>query len=182
MPSPPSTSPTIVAETPRLIIRHLAPSDADALAAIISDPEVMRYSGSGARTYADAVKFIERAVTSYATDDGRGTWAMVRKDDGAMIGYCGYFTRENDGVTEHEIGYRLIHSCWGKGFATEAVAAVRDVALDRYGVTRLIALIDPPNLASIRVAEKIGMRHERDLFTHGRRMSVYVLEHHRGPE
>jgi RimJ/RimL family protein N-acetyltransferase len=66
-----------------------------------------------------------------------------------------------------EIGYRLARSAWGKGFATEAARAVRDVAVHTLGIKRLIAIIDPANTASIRVAQKIGMHHESEVRLEG---------------
>jgi len=68
-----------------------------------------------------------------------------------------------NGQPEIEIGYRLAKSAWGQGYATEAARSVRDFAFLTLGMKRLIAMIDPSNVASIRVAEKIGMRYERDV-------------------
>jgi RimJ/RimL family protein N-acetyltransferase len=66
-----------------------------------------------------------------------------------------------------EIGYRLRRSSWGNGYATEAARAVRDYAFTVRGRKRLIALIDPSNAASLRVAEKIGMHYEKDVLLKG---------------
>ena len=65
--------------------------------------------------------------------------------------------------TELEIGYALGREFWRQGYATEAATAVRNHALRSMHRTRLIAFIRPGNLASARVAEKLGMRHERDV-------------------
>jgi RimJ/RimL family protein N-acetyltransferase len=66
-----------------------------------------------------------------------------------------------------ELGYRLARSAWGKGYATEATIAVRDHAFTSLGMKRLIAIIDPSNLASVRVAEKLGMRFESEVMLEG---------------
>ena len=68
---------------------------------------------------------------------------------------------------EVEIGYRLRRSAWGQGYATEAAQEVRDYAFHTLGMKRLIAIIDPANVASIRVAEKIGMNYEQDVMFEG---------------
>jgi ribosomal-protein-alanine N-acetyltransferase len=68
-----------------------------------------------------------------------------------------------DGRMEIEVGFRLVRSCWGKGYATEAAGAVRDYAFDMLTVSRLISLVDPQNIASIRVVEKLGMCYEKDV-------------------
>jgi RimJ/RimL family protein N-acetyltransferase len=67
------------------------------------------------------------------------------------------------GRPEIELGYRLARLAWGRGYATEAAHAVRDLAFTTLGLKRLIAMIDPANGASIRVAEKIGMQYEKDI-------------------
>src|SRR4051812_40748374 len=85
-----------------------------------------------------------------------GLWAVVEKSTRDVIGYCGLSRFEDvGGQPETEVGYRLIRSAWGHGYATEAATAVRDYAFDTLSLTRLIAIIDPRNVASIRVAEKI---------------------------
>jgi [ribosomal protein S5]-alanine N-acetyltransferase len=164
-----------VAETPRLTIRRLTPDDLDALASLLADPQVMRYSYSGPRSRDSARMFIERAMASYREENGRGTWALIRKSDGAFIGFCGYFQRETGGGLRDEIGYRLFPFCWNQGFATEAAAAVRDVAFEQYNVEKLHAAINDGNSASMRVAEKIGMRYEHDFEIDGRVMKIYAM-------
>jgi RimJ/RimL family protein N-acetyltransferase len=62
-----------------------------------------------------------------------------------------------------EIGYDFRSDYWGQGLATEAAAAVRDFALDELGLPRVISLIRPENVASVRVSEKIGMAKEREI-------------------
>ena len=95
------------------------------------------------------------------------------------MGYCGlqHFP-DIDGQSEVEIAYRLIRRFWGQGFATEAVCAVRDFAFDSLKLSRLIAMIDPHNGASIRVAEKAEMIHEKDVMFEGYNHPdrVYVVE------
>jgi RimJ/RimL family protein N-acetyltransferase len=71
-------------------------------------------------------------------------------------------------VTELEVGYHIRAVLQGGGLATEAAAACRDYARDVLGVSRLIAIIDPRNRPSQRVAEKLGMVVERDSDNHGR--------------
>lgn len=69
---------------------------------------------------------------------------------------------------------------WGRGLATEATTAVRDLAFDTLKLDRLIALIDPANARSIRVAEKIGMSHEADVMQHGYTHADHVYAYSRG--
>jgi [ribosomal protein S5]-alanine N-acetyltransferase len=80
-------------------------------------------------------------------------WAIVLRDGGAVVGFCGFFVRPVKGTT---MGYAIVPEYRGRGLATEAAAAVLDWA-ERHGVD-VYSSIRPPNPASVRVLEKIGMR------------------------
>jgi len=156
-----------IAETDRLILRHFHVIDVDAIMSVFGDAEVMRY-GSGVQTPEWVAKWIRGCLEDYHAKWGFGLWAVVEKRTRCVIGYCG-LSRFADvgGQPETEIGYRLARVHWGKGFATEAAVAVRDYAFDHLSLKRLIAIIDPQNDASIRVATKLGMRYEKDvMFSH----------------
>jgi RimJ/RimL family protein N-acetyltransferase len=77
---------------------------------------------------------------------------------------------------ETELGWLLAREHWNHGYATEAALALRDWALDERGLTRLISLINPANLRSIRVAERLGERYERDVEVRGKAIRLYSLE------
>lgn len=133
---------------------------------VYGDPEVMRF-GDGPQTPEWVRDWIRRALACYE-QRGYGPWAVIEKHSGELIGYCGlFFYPDINGRPEIEIGYRLARAWWGRGYATEAVTAVRDFAFDTLGLSRLVALIDPANVASVRVAEKAGMRHEADVMLVG---------------
>lgn len=168
----------VIARTDRLTIRRWLEADLDAMIRVLGDPEVMRFSSGvmDARTVADWL----RARMDCATDGTTAApWAVVERATGATIGYCGFFALPDvDGSPETEIGYRLARDAWGKGYATEAALAVRDVGFAVLGLARLVAMIDPGNLRSIRVAEKIGMHYERDVMLEGYAHPdrLYVIE------
>lgn len=163
--------------TSRLHIRPLHILDHQPLMGVFGDPEVMRF-GDGAQDEAWAYAWLTAAI-AHEQRHGFSPYAVVDHGRTAVIGYCGlFFFPDVNGKPEVELGYRLIRSAWGRGYATEAATAVRDYAFGALRLTRLIALIDPQNTASIRVAEKLGMRHEQDVrfpgYTHPDR--VYALE------
>lgn len=152
--------------TKRLKLRPFRLHDQDALLAVFGDAEVMRF-GDGVRSADWVSNWLEACLKSYERQ-GFGPWAVAEKRTGQVIGYCGLFAYPDiNGRAEVEIGYRLARAWWEMGYATEAVVAVRDHAFDVLGLRRLIALIDPANLASIRVAEKAGMRYEADVMLEG---------------
>jgi RimJ/RimL family protein N-acetyltransferase len=160
-------------ETERLLIRALEADDAPPLAAMWADPDVTRHMG-GPRDHAQVLGRLE--------EDARGAplrfdlWPVIEKASGRVVGGCGLLDKEVDGRPEIELVYVFVRDVWGRGYATEAAAAVRDHAFRVLAVSRLIALIDPANAASGRVAEKVGMRFEREtLRPGGRSMRVYAL-------
>lgn len=152
--------------TERLFLRHFRARDDEAMCAIFCDPQVMRFS-DGVKTKQWVQTWLYTCLERYRTW-GFGPYAVVEQSKQELIGYCGlFFFPELDDNSETEIGYRLAWSAWGKGYATEAARAVRDYAFAALGLKRLIAMIDPSNLASIRVAEKIGMHYEKDIRLEG---------------
>ena len=171
--SPPRDS-RVVAETGRLLLRRIDQSDLDFFTDLFADAEVMRFS-LGQRTREQTREWIDKATAAYE-EHGYGPWCVLRKSDGAPIGSCGVVHQTVDGTAEVELGYRLAEPFWGQGFAPEAAAAVRDLAFGKYAVTRVIALIDPLNVRSIRVAEKIGMDWSTQTLKWGRRLRVYSAE------
>lgn len=153
--------------TRRLILRPLQNGDVEPLhARVFSDPEVMRF-GDGVQTRDWVQNWVDYHLARYSTL-GFGPSAVVEKQSQEVIGYCGlFYFPEINGQPEVEIGYRLARSAWGQGYATEAALAVRDYAFSKLGLKRLIAMIDPSNVASIRVADKLGMRYETEILLEG---------------
>lgn len=156
----------IMAETERLIIRRFHTLDVEAMTDIFGDAEVMQF-GAGVQTTNWIYNWIQDQFQNYSTW-GFGAWAAIEKRQAKVIGYCGLFHFPDvNGQPEVEIGYRFARAYWGQGYATEAALAVRDYAFRELGLPRLIAMIDPQNTASIRVAEKIGMCYETDVMFEG---------------
>jgi RimJ/RimL family protein N-acetyltransferase len=163
--------------TKHLFLRHFHILDEDAMYGVFGDAEVMKY-GDGPQTKEWIRDWLLTCLERYYQTWGFGPYAVVEQSTQNVIGYCGLFHYPDvNGQREVEIGYRLRLSAWGKGYATEAARAVRDYAFTMLGMKRLIAMIDPSNTASIRVAEKIGMQYEQDImfegYTHPDR--VYVI-------
>lgn len=153
-------------ETPRLRLREFHYDDALALEAVLGDAEVMKH-GPGSQSKEQIQKWLAETLQLYELHKF-GPLAIIEKGTGAFVGYCGlFFFCDLDGQEEIEIGYRLARSHWRKGYATEAATAVRDHAFHQLGLKRLVAMIDPFNTASASVAEKLGMKHEKDIMLEG---------------
>jgi RimJ/RimL family protein N-acetyltransferase len=153
-------------ETERLVLRKPELGDSDAYAELWGDAEVVRFLGGTTLSPPEVPKAIERMLRQWARH-GVGLFSVLRKEDGRLVGRVGYLLwdserwvnamhEELDGELELEIGWTLIRKFWNQGYATEAAAACRDHAFDELGRDRVISLIAQENVASIRVAEKIG--------------------------
>jgi RimJ/RimL family protein N-acetyltransferase len=143
-----------VLETPRLRLREMQPDDLDFVAAMLGDPEVMRYYP---RVYsrADAQGWLDRQRKRYI-DDGHGLWLVEERATGMPAGQVGLSMQEVEGARRPEVGWLLHRPYWGKGYATEAGRAVRAAAFTRWRYPALISLIRPVNEPSRRVAERVG--------------------------
>jgi RimJ/RimL family protein N-acetyltransferase len=167
---------TVIA-TSRLVLREFTPDDAVAMCRLNADREMMR----DLPVPADNSVSAERArLTTYITGsygiDGFGIWATVLCETGEIIGRCGLMRQRLDDVDEVEITYQITSSMWGRGLATEVATAIRDHAFGPLGQSRLIALVPVGNVASRRVAEKIGMCRERTINQRGRSFELFVIE------
>lgn len=161
-----------VLTTRRLILREMTGGDLDDMAALLGDPEVMRYYPRP-RSRAEAQEWIDWNLRLYR-DYGFGLWAVELRDTGEFVGDCGLTLQRVDGAEEIEVGYHVKVSLQGRGYATEAAAAARDFARDTLGLHRLIAIIDPANTPSQRVAAKIGLAPEKLATVFGGKHVIYA--------
>jgi RimJ/RimL family protein N-acetyltransferase len=177
-----------VIETERLLLRKPRLEDAADLAVAYADPETVRYIGDGSTATREEV---EQAIAFWLERweaNGIGLYSMERREDGRVIGRSGFLVW--DGETweianlaeageraEVELGWMVSREHWGQGYATEAALAMRDWGIAERGFTRLISMIRRGNERSVRVAEKIGERYERDMvWPSGTRAMLYALE------
>ncbi len=152
----------IILETKRLLFRHLAPVDLDDLFALYSDPEVARYIPDAPRTYDEAREELEWHQYGHPKHPDLGLWATIHKETGRFIGRCGLLPWTLDGRYEVEVAYLVARAFWGQGLGTEAAQAILTYGFERLRLPRLVSLIEPGNIASVRVAEKIGMTLEKE--------------------
>lgn len=145
--------------TSRLALREMCASDLDFVAAMLADPEVMRfYPKCYSRDEAEA--WLKRQVERYARH-GHGLWLVLDKSTGDPVGQVGLTLQEVDGVDEPEVGYLIHRPFWRRGFATEAAIATRDYAFNTLRKPRVISLVRPENVPSQGVAMKMRMSVEK---------------------
>ena len=159
--------------TSRLDLRSFLESDLDEMSALMANADFMRFS-LGVFSREQTAAFLEK-VRTRDRNSLPSQFAMICRDDDRLIGYCGFFLQNVDSVEELEIAYRLHPSYWGRGIATEAARAVRDHAFGDLQLSRVISLIHPDNIASRRVAEKNGMRPEKQTTFRGFPTIVFAI-------
>ncbi len=156
----------------RLTLREMTDTDLDDMAALLGDPQVMSYYPRP-KTREEAQGWINWNRRLYA-DRGFGLWIVSLTATGEFLGDCGLTIQQVDGVAEVEVGYHIRAERQRQGYATEAAAACRDLARERFSVERLIAIINPANRPSQAVAEKIGLRLEKHAEVYGEDRLIYA--------
>jgi ribosomal-protein-alanine N-acetyltransferase len=164
----------IILETEHLLFRPLALSDLDDLTDLYADPEVMRFLG-GPRNRDEVELVLNRYIQEYQIH-GHSFFATINKDDQHFIGHCGLLKQEVEDEPEIELAYVLAKSYWHLGLASEGVQALKDYGLQKLGFPRLISLIPPENIASVHIAEKIGMQYKRDVHQWGQHFKLYAVQ------
>ena len=149
-------------DTARLTLRLMTRDDIDGMLAIFADPRVMASFGVPPFDRTRMERWVNGNL-AHQERYGYGNFAVVHKADQCLVGDCGLEHMEVDGRNEVEIGYDFRSDYWCRGLATEAASAVRDFAFGHMELERVISLIRPENIASRRVAEKVGMVKEREI-------------------
>jgi RimJ/RimL family protein N-acetyltransferase len=152
-------------ETERLLLRGWRAGDADALAAINADPEVMRFIGTGARLDRGRSDQLLARFAREWEECGFGLWALQeRTAPDALLGFCGLSvpTFLPEVLPAVEVGWRLARDAWGRGVATEAARAALAFGFGAAGIAEIIAIVDPRNARSLRVCAKLGMTPRAD--------------------
>jgi RimJ/RimL family protein N-acetyltransferase len=146
--------------TDRLELRALSLDDLDEMASMLGDAEALIYWGSPL-SREESRWWIERNLRRYE-GDGFGRCAVILRSTGELVGDCGLIRTLVEARPEVELGWIVRRSHQGKGIATEAAAAWRDYAFDTLGLERIVSMVSEANVASRRVAEKLGMTVERE--------------------
>jgi RimJ/RimL family protein N-acetyltransferase len=149
-------------ETDRLILRSWRDADVDPFHAINSDPEVMATLGPVMSR--DEVSALIERVRAIELEHGHTFWALERKQDQRLIGWCGAI-RGSVGpiVDKPEIGWRMARDCWGAGYVTEAARASVDWLFANRSDPAVWAITNTENHRSRAVMERLGMTYRPEL-------------------
>jgi aminoglycoside 6'-N-acetyltransferase len=156
--------PDLPVATERLLLRPVLPSDREAVGRYCSDPEVTRYLPFAALDDDGLTHRMQRLVSGTApTAVGEHLTLAVQHEDELVGDLMLRFSAQHgpdDLPSIAELGWVFSPAYAGRGFATEAARALVALAFTHYPLHRLMAQLDPRNVASARLCERLGMRHE----------------------
>jgi len=146
-------------ETPRIRLRELAEGDIDALFALFTDPQMMRYWSRTAMTERDEAVAHLAQVRAHHAGKSAFEWGIERREDARLLGTCTLFHLDRQNMRA-EIGFCLRSDFWKQGFMSEALAALFGFAFGTLKLRRLEADVDPNNENSLRILARLGFRQE----------------------
>ena len=171
----------ITLETERLVLCPLSEADLDALHRNSNEPLVRLYLWDDEPVSMEQIKGIfSQSVREFA-EKGLGLFGLRLRGEAELLGLCGFRSLEN--TDDIELTYQLSHECWERGFATEAARACLHYAFEEVGLERVVAGIEPQNVASIKVIEKLGMRYAGEMVQNQPETPYFTLSRkdYRGP-
>lgn len=150
--------PSVIVETERLVLRELDSAlDAEFIFALLNSPKFLQYIGDrGVRSAADATAFIDDRYRQSYRDHGYGLYAVIRREDNAQIGLCGFVKR--DIFELPDIGFAFLPEFERRGYGYESALAVLAFGRDTLGFSQVLAITSPDNDASGRLLVKLGFR------------------------
>lgn len=158
-------------ETTRLRLRPVEPGDLDEFVALHADPEVTQFIHPFDRAAAE--ERLRKDEDEWQRR-GHGLLAVLNRQSGAFLGRCGL--KHWPQFDETELGWALRRDAWGRGYATEAARACIEWGFAELEAPYLTAMINPGNLRSARVAERLGMAPLREDVLLGDPVIVFGLD------
>lgn len=149
----------LILETERLVLRPFTIGDAPFALTLLNEPSFLRYIGDKkVRTLEDARQYLLNGPIASYERNGFGLNLVELKDSQTSIGMCGLLKREE--LPDPDIGFAFLPDFWNKGFAFEAASAVMNDARERLKLSRILAIVNPDNYASIKLLERLGLKFE----------------------
>jgi RimJ/RimL family protein N-acetyltransferase len=160
--------------TARLVLRPFTEEDIEPLHGLLGKGDVMRYFPNPNPPSLEGVQKLVLGQLKHWHDHGYGWWGVEFPGTEGLIGWSGLtFLPE---TTEVEVAYLLGKAFWGKGLATEAARACLRFGFERVKPDEIVAIVHPENVASQRVAEKLGMSFTNEAHYFGMDCYRYAIE------
>ena len=150
----------IIIETERLILGKFTLKDAPFMLELLNTPDWLRFIGDrNVYTIEQTEQYLLNGYLKSYETHGFGFYAVMLKETEELIGMCGLIKR--DILEDVDIGFAFLPQFTGKGYGFEAAAATLHYALNTLKLNKIIAIVDPENVASIALIKKIGLRFEK---------------------
>jgi [ribosomal protein S5]-alanine N-acetyltransferase len=165
----------LILQTERLWLREFVPEDAQACFELNSIPEVLKYTGETSPGSVEEVRqgLCDRPILDYQKH-GFGRWAVILKETGELIGMAGL--KHLDELQEVDLGYRLLPKYWGLGLATEASLFCIDYGFGKLQLPRILGLVDPENVRSVRVLQKLRFVFDSMIEYRSQQAAKYLID------
>lgn len=148
--------------TERIHLRKITTADSASLFKIWSDPDVVKFMNVDYFTDEEQAKEMITHINKLANDNKANRFSIVELNTNEVIGSCGYNSLDFENA-KAEIGYDIAKKYWGNGFATEAVSTLLNYAFNSLNLNRVEAKVEPENISSIKVLEKLNFTFEGTL-------------------
>ena len=162
----------VTLETERLLLRWIREEDFEDLCRLSADPEVMRFLGGKALTPLEVWQRMAGYIGHWHLR-GYGVWAVEEKSSGKFLGRIGFMNPAT--WPGFELGWTLARDGWGKGYATEGARRAMKYAFTEMDRDHIISCIAPANIASIKVAERLGETVEGKTELMGNEVLIYGI-------
>jgi len=163
-------------ETERLSVRELSENDYNDLCEILQDKDVM-YAYEHPFSKEEVDNWYNKQIERY-NKNGFGLWAVIHKETKEFLGQCGLTLQKVNNEDYLEIGYLFKKKHWHKGYATEAALGCKKYAFETINAKKVYSIIRDNNLASQKVAKRLGMVKTGETVKHYYNMDMlhYIFE------
>lgn len=149
-----------VLQTERLILSRLSYDDCEFIFELVNEPVFKQYIGDKqVATLSDAHEYLRNGPVGSYERHGFGMFLVSARDGSEPLGICGLVKREQ--FADPDLGFAFLRRYWAQGYALESAQAVLEYGDKELGLSRIIAIADPGNSASVRLIEKLGLGFER---------------------
>lgn len=165
----------MILATDRLILRELSLDDAPFILQLVNEPSWLRFIGDrGVRDLDGARAYLQNGPLAMYARHGFGLYKVELKEDGTPMGMCGLIKRES--LPDVDIGFAFFPRFWGGGYAREAALAVISYSRTKWGLKRILAIVNPENHSSIKLLGRLGFTFQRMVRMPGETAEIQMFE------
>ncbi|MGB3465313.1 MAG: GNAT family N-acetyltransferase [Cyclobacteriaceae bacterium] len=156
----------------RLVLKEFTLKDAAFIMELMNSPGWLQYIGDRSiHSIGDAEKYLKEGPIASYTLHGFGLWKIESKSDGIPVGMCGLLQR--DYLKDPDIGFAMLPAQSGRGYAKEAILATLKRAFFHMGLSRVLAVAQPDNKASISLLGKVGFEFDKKICPDQQELNLY---------